>query len=1131
MPNRIFELNEQTLSIIEEIGGHMPGGFFLYKAEEPYELLYANRAVLRIYGCDTLEEFQALTGFTFRGMVHPDDFDAVKASIEQQIIMTEDQTDYAEYRIIRRDGRIRWVDDYGHYAGTKVYGGIYTVFISDITEKRELREEGTAMRDAVIATLTDTYNTVWLINDVETERCSLYHSDKDAVHAEAIRNALSHARYTDTKTQYVDTMVAPEDRERMQEQISLPYILKQFDTRNQFSVNFIRALESGPRYYRIDFGKVYMPGGRIGVMMGFKDVDETIRRIRADQIALEKGKKAEEENRRLMEEVRSAARLAELLGSASSLLTNMPAMSFSKDAETGVYMACNQAFAEYAGKTSPEQVLGLTDYDIFDRKTAEHFVEDDRKALSMDKAYVFFEDVPDAGGNIVRNLQTTKLKFRDADGRLCLLGMCVDVTEMTRIKTAEAASFAKQQELEEKLKLQEQLLEQELHQKELNSMITAMASDYRSVYHVNVDADDAVCYRSDPEDPEQTPEGVHFPYYERFSEYCRLYVDREFQPGFLKFIEPENVKSVLATENIMAYRYLARRGGVEYYEMLRMAGVRHPGDRDDNTVHAVGLGFTVIDAEMRETMATNHALAEALAGAENANKAKTAFLSNMSHEIRTPMNAIIGLNNIALADETISDSTREYLEKIGTSAHHLLGIINDILDMSRIESGRMVIKSSEFSFARALEQVNTMISGQCRDKGLQYDCRIRGKVDDYYIGDDMKLRQVMINILGNAVKFTPEGGTVTFLVEAVAKFDGKSTLRFTISDTGIGMSEEFLPKIFDPFAQEDASVTSSLGSTGLGMPITKSIVELMNGNIRVESEKGKGTTFTVTVTLLDSERRMDLEEEGIIHPHEMCVLVIDDDPIACEHAQIILGQIGIACEKALSGAEGLELVKLRHARRCPYNLILVDWRMPDLDGIETTKQIRAAVGNETPIIILTSYSWEDIADEAREAGVDTFVSKPLFAGTVMDEFREAFRRKNARLERETADLKGRRVLLAEDVAVNAEIMMMVLSMREMLVDLAENGQVAVERFAEHEPGYYSAILMDMRMPVMDGLEATRLIRAMDRPDASAIPIIALTANAFDEDVQRSMQAGLNAHLSKPVEPEALFETLEHLVQS
>ena len=314
------------------------------------------------------------------------------------------------------------------------------------------------------------------------------------------------------------------------------------------------------------------------------------------------------------------------------------------------------------------------------------------------------------------------------------------------------------------------------------------------------------------------------------------------------------------------------------------------------------------------------------------------------------------------------------------------------------------------------------------------------------------------------------------------------------------------------------------------MPITKSIVELMNGHIEVESEKGKGTTFTVTITLLDSDRKTEIQAEGMPHPHEMCVLVIDDDPIACEHAQIVLGQVGVSCERALSGLEGLEMVKLRHARREPYNLILVDWRMPDLDGLETTRQIRAAVGAETPIIILTSYSWEDIAQEAKEAGVDTFVSKPLFAGTVMDEFREAFKRKNDKLVRETADLTGKRVLLAEDVPVNAEIIMMILSMREMDVELAENGRIAVEKFAQSKPGYYDAILMDMRMPVMDGLEATRTIRAMDREDAKRIPVIALTANAFDEDVQRSMQAGLNAHLSKPVEPEALFKTLEGLIR-
>ena len=534
--------------------------------------------------------------------------------------------------------------------------------------------------------------------------------------------------------------------------------------------------------------------------------------------------------------------------------------------------------------------------------------------------------------------------------------------------------------------------------------------------------------------------------------------------------------------------------------------------------------------QKKELTESRQALREALSDAENANKAKTAFLSNMSHEIRTPMNAIIGLNNIAMNEPSASDKVKEYLEKIGDSAQHLLGIINDILDMSRIESGRMTVKREEFSFSRCLEQVNAMISSQCGDKGLVYDCRIRGQIDDYYIGDAMKLKQVLINILGNAVKFTPEGGKVDFTIEEGPRFERKAVLRFIISDTGIGMSKDFLPHLFDAFSQEDSSATSRYGSTGLGMPITKSIVELMNGHIEVESEKGKGTTFTVTVTLGESDRKRQDTEEGALNLREMSVLVIDDDRIALEHAEIVLGQIGINCETAESGWEGIDKVRIRHGRREDYDLILIDWRMPGLDGLETTRQIRSLAGNETPIIILTSFNWDEIADDARKAGVDTFVSKPLFAGTVMDEFREAFRRKNETLEKSTSDLKGRRILLAEDVAVNAEIIIMVLSMQEMEADLAENGRVAVEKFAAHEPGYYDAVLMDMRMPEMDGLEATRTIRAMEREDAKSIPIIALTANAFDEDVERSMQAGLNAHLSKPVEPEALFETLKSLVR-
>ena len=1131
MPGAKFELNSNTLSIIEEIGGHMPGGFFIYRAEEPEELIYVNKPVLDLYGCGSLEEFTALTGFTFRGMVHPEDYDRITASISAQIGENEDQMDYAEYRIIRRDGAVRWVDDYGHYTETKEYGGVYTVFISDITEKRERREQDTLTRDAVIATLTNNYNTVWLINDVETESCSLYHTDLDEAHAEAIRNALSHAKYTDTKTEYVNTMVAEQDRERMQEQIGLPYILEQFQTKNRFSVNFIRTLETGPRYYRINFGKVKMPGGRIGVTMGFIDVDDEVRQERAVQRALEDGKRAEEENRRLMAEMEAAAKLAETMGSASSLLTNMPAMSFSKDAETRVFLACNQAFAEFAGKKSPEEIVGLTEHEVFDKETADHIAEDDTKALAMDGAYVSLEDIPDAAGAIVRTLQTTKVKFTDTTGRVCLLGMCVDVTEMTRIKTAEAENRTRAEEQVKQVALQDELLQKEKQQKELDSMITALASDYRSVYHVDIDRNDAVCYRADPDDPRQTPVGVHFPYHQRMTEYGNLYVDEEFREGFLKFVDPDNVRAALDKNGIITYRYLARRNGKEYYEMLRMAGVRHEDSSPDHALRTISLGFTDINTEMRESMAKNHALREALVAAEQANKAKTAFLSSISHEIRTPMNAIIGLNNIAMNEPSASEKVREYLTKIGASAQHLLGIINDILDMSRIESGRMVIRAEEFSFAKSLEQVNTIISGQCRDKGLHYECVTRGKIDHYYIGDAMKVKQIMINILGNAVKFTPAGGSVRFEIEEGPRFENQATIRFIISDTGIGISSEYLPHLFDPFSQEDSSTTSKYGSSGLGMPITKSIVELMNGHIEAESKKGAGTTFTVTITLGQSASKTESVSDDDLNPHEMSVLVIDDDPIALEHAQITLGQVGITCETADSGSRGVEMVKLRHARRDDYNMILVDWRMPEMDGLETTRQIRAAVGHGAPIIILTSFNWDDIAEEAVAAGVDTFVPKPLFAGSVMDEFREAFKRKNEALAKQRADLKGRRILLAEDVPVNAEIMMMVLSMREMEADLAENGRIAVEMFTGHPEGWYDAILMDMRMPEMDGLEATKIIRASGRADAETIPIIALTANAFDEDVQRSMQARLNAHLSKPVEPEVLYETLESLIRT
>ena len=1124
-----FHLNEQTITFVQAIGHHMPGGFFIYRAGGSEELIYANQAVIDIFGCDDLDDFKRLTGFRFEGMVHPDDYTAIRGSIESQVSRSEDNLDHVEYRIVRKDGSVRWVDDYGHYTDTDAYGGIYCVFVSDITEKRQQMESDLAIRQAVIEALSEAYHTVWLINDVESETFSLYRGDTKGAttHAAPIRDALGQLSYSKAKEYYIETTVAKCDQERLQRDLTLDAIVARLKERPQFNVTYLRVMDDGSeRYFRIEFAKVNMPGGKMGIVCGFKDVDAEIRQELAMQEELRRGEEATRENRRLMDEVQSAARLADLMGSVTSMLSNMPAMSFSKDAKTGRYLACNQSFAEYAHKDSPEGVIGLTDHEIFDKETADHFVADDQRALSMDEPYIFFEDVPDATGEVIRNLQTTKLKFTEPSGRLCTLGMCVDVTQMTRMKAAEA----KQHEMEERLALQEKLLEEERQRAEQGKMITALASDYRSVYYLVLDTNEGVCYQSITDIEDAVQVGEHFPYLETFSAYAQRYITDDYRDEFLRFIQPDSIREGLKEHRVISHRYMVDRHGKESYEMVRFAGVRHPEDRDDHIVHAVSACFSDVDSETRLNLAQTTALSEALTAAQEANKAKTTFLSTMSHEIRTPMNAIIGLDNIALSDEDISDKTREYLEKIGTSAHHLLSIINDILDMSRIESGRMTISSEEFSLPKLLEQVNTIIGGQCRDKGLSYECRVHGKVADYYIGDDMKLRQVMINILGNAVKFTPAGGSVRFDVEEVAHYDDNSTLRFTMSDTGIGMSEEYLPKIFEAFSQEDSSSTSKYGSTGLGMPITKSLVELMNGHVEVQSKQGEGSTFVVTVTLKDSDRK-DLETDfGEMHPHDLTVLVIDDDPVACEHARVVLGQVGVGCDIAMSGAEGVEMVRLHHARRQPYNLIVVDWKMPEMDGVECTRRIREIVGHESAIIILTSYNWDDIATEAKRAGVDTFVSKPLFAATVMDEFREAFRKKGEMRAAARADLAGRRILLAEDMAVNAEIIMMILAMREMKVECAENGRDAVELFKAHEEGYYDAILMDMRMPVMDGLEATRTIRELDRSDAKTIPIVALTANAFDEDVQRSMQAGLNAHLSKPVEADTLFATLESLIK-
>ena len=801
MLGKHFEHEKEALEVLEQIGQHFPGGFFIYKADSTEEVLYANKTVFEIFGCEGLEDFRGMTGNTFKGMVYPDDYDMVYSSIIKQLDESKNESDHVEYRIRRKDGIIRWVDDYGHYVRSDAYGGLFYAFISDITDK-------------------------W-----------------------------------------------------------------------------------------------------------------------------------------------------------------------------------NQ----------------------------------------QDK------------------------------------------------------------------------------------MITALSAEYRSVYHIDLDNDDAVCYRGDLEDHQQTVEGVHFPYFERFKWYADHCVDENYREEFIEFIKPENIRKKLIDKAVASYRYFVRREGKEYYEMIRIAGVRHVEDRDDNMIHAIGMGFANIDEEMRESMMKNEALMDALKAAKEANRAKTVFLSNMSHEIRTPMNAIIGLDNLALRKENMDQDIREYLSKIGDSARHLLGLINDILDMSRIESGRLVIRNEEFSLRDVLDQINVLVMTQCNDKGLKYECTVTGGVADYYIGDNMKLKQVIINILSNAIKFTEAPGSVSLRVERTAVYDDKSTIKFVISDTGIGMDEAFIPKIFDTFSQEDSSRNNKYGSTGLGMAITKSIVDLMNGTITVESKKGEGTTFTVVVTFRNSEH--DASDDVVINPRDIRVLIVDDEEISAEHTRVMLEEVGIKADTCSDCESALHLLEVQQTKMEPYNLVLLDWKMPDKDGLEVAKEIRRQYDKNTMVIILTSYNWEEIMDDAKSIGVDNFLNKPLFASDVIKEFELLARRNNISLlkEKEKAELDGRHILLAEDIFINAEIMKELLSSKGILIDHAENGREALELFDKSEPGYYDAILMDVRMPVMDGLEATKAIRGLERSDSKTVPIIAMTANAFDEDVQRSLQVGMNAHLSKPVDPERLYSTLEEMI--
>lgn len=819
-------LSDETFPVIEQITMGMPGGFFIYHADGDEELIYANKALIHMYGCRDLEEFQEFTGYRFPGLVHPDDLEMVEKEIKTQISGSEDKLDYVEYRFLRKDGSVRWVEDYGHFVHTDLYGDVFYVFMEDATE-RYLERQRAADNEALI-------------------------------------------------------------REKM------------------------RALEKLERK-TITLNTVY-----------------------------------------------------EMLNSS------MWTMDFNKDREI-------------------ESVFWSDEF---------------RRMLDYENQ----DDFPN-------NLESWSglLHEEDAD-------------------------------------------------RVLKEFYGAIADDTgRKVFDVE-------------------------------------------------------------------YRILTKNRGYRWHH-----AIGKPFRRDDGTpLTYVGMVVDVTDRKKldEELERQRKLLEDALEQAQHSNRAKTTFLNNMSHDIRTPMNAIIGFTVLATTHIDNREQVKDYLSKIMTSSNHLLSLINDVLDMSRIESGKVRIEEAACNLSDIMHDLKTIVQADIRSKQMELYIDTLDVVNENIICDRLRLNQVLLNVVSNALKFTPPHGIISVRVsEKPGAPDGYASYEFRIRDTGIGMNREFLKHIFEPFERERTSTVSGIQGTGLGMTITKNIVDMMNGTISVESEEGKGSEFTISFTFRLSSNPCKVEK--IPELTGLRALVADDDFNTCASVTKMLGSIGMRSEWTTSGKEAILRAQLAREQDDEFHVYIIDWIMPDMNGIETVRRIRKLIGDGKQIIILTAYDWTDIEEEAKDAGVTAFCSKPLFLSELRSTLVQAGRESsdpeiNGR-EGEEQSFRNKNLLLVEDNELNQEIAVTILEEAGFHVEVANDGAVAVEMVASSAPGSIDVILMDIQMPIMDGYEAARRIRKLEDPALSGIPILAMTANAFEEDKKRAMEAGMNGHLGKPIEINRLKDALKEIL--
>ena len=671
----------------------------------------------------------------------------------------------------------------------------------------------------------------------------------------------------------------------------------------------------------------------------------------------------------------------------------------------------------------------------------------------------------------------------------------------------------------------EQKLQERKDKKRQMELLQALSLDFTQVCFLEPDTGMLVPVRTDKDKLDNIFE-KKISLEESMTHYIEEWVYEEDREMLRHAVSLDTLRNELRDKQIYSVNYRKRQDGEFIYFQIKAVSV---GTEDGGL--GIVLGFRSVDADIRKEMEQNTLLEAALAQANRASKAKSVFLSNMSHDIRTPMNAIVGFTNLAITHIDRKEQVVEYLKKIQTSGNHLLSLINDILDMSHIESGKLQLDEKLCSLPEILHGLRNILQADIHAKQLDLQIDTVDVVDEAIYCDKLRLNQVLLNLLSNAVKYTGAGGHVSMrITEKPGAPAGYANYEFSIKDSGIGMSQEFVEHIFEPFERERNSTISKIQGTGLGMAITKNIVDMMNGSISVTSEQGVGSEFKVSFTFrLHAESKEDL----ILPELKDCrALVVDDDFNTCDSVSYMLGQLGLHAEWTLSGKEAVLRSHQALTRGASYSVYIVDWLLPDMNGLEVTRRIRKEIGESVPIIVLTAYDWSDIEEEAKEAGVTAFCNKPLFLSELRSCLHSVLQpqlQEDEAAEQEDSPRHTGRILLAEDVEMNQELAVVLLENAGFSVDVADNGQIALDMVAKSDPGYYQAVLMDVQMPVMDGYEATKHIRKLENHELASIPIIAMTANAFTEDREEALKSGMNGHIAKPIDVEVLFETLNKVL--